>query len=74
MSGITVESVDPVGRQSRWTDGVLVGLVAAAISPQAAWEQPLLRLTDTVVGIALGVACKWIGSFLFFRFIGERAR
>ena len=29
-------------------------------------QQPLLRLFDTVIGIALGVICKWIGSFLFF--------
>jgi hypothetical protein len=32
MSGITDEPVVPVGRRSRWTDGALVGLVAATIS------------------------------------------
>ncbi len=32
MSGIVDEPVIPVGRRSRWTDGVLVGLVAATIS------------------------------------------
>jgi hypothetical protein len=32
MSRITNEPVVPVGRRSRWTDGVLVGLVAATIS------------------------------------------
>jgi hypothetical protein len=32
MSGIADEPVVPVGRRSRWTDGVLVGLVAASIS------------------------------------------
>lgn len=51
-----------------------VVMVVAAISPQNAWQQPLLRLVDTVVGIAVGVACKWIGSFLFYRFAGEQAR
>jgi uncharacterized membrane protein YgaE (UPF0421/DUF939 family) len=50
-----------------------VVMVVAAMSPQDAWHQPLLRLVDTVVGIAVGVACKWIGSFLFYRFIGEQA-
>jgi uncharacterized membrane protein YccC len=42
-----------------------VVMVAAAMSPQGAWQQPLLRLVDTVVGIALGVTGKWIGSYLF---------
>jgi uncharacterized YccA/Bax inhibitor family protein len=46
-----------------------VVMVVAAISPNEAWQQPLLRLFDTVVGIALGVICKWIGSYLFF--LGE---
>ena len=50
----------------------VVVMVAAAISPQDAWHQPLLRLVDTVVGIAVGVACKWIGSFLIFGASGSR--
>jgi uncharacterized membrane protein YccC len=41
-----------------------VVMVVAAMSPQTAWQQPLLRLVDTVVGIALGVTFKWIGSYL----------
>jgi uncharacterized membrane protein YccC len=51
-----------------------VVMVAAALSPQDAWHQPLLRLADTVVGIAVGVACKWIGSSLYFRCVGKPAR
>jgi hypothetical protein len=50
-----------------------VVMVAAALSPQDAWRQPLLRLADTVVGIAVGVACKWVGSFLYFRYAGKPA-
>ncbi len=42
-----------------------VVMVVAAMSPKTAWRKPLLRLVDTVVGIALGVICKWIGSYLF---------
>jgi hypothetical protein len=38
-----------------------VVMVVAAISPQQAWRQPILRLIDTVVGIAVGVAGAWIG-------------
>ena len=44
-----------------------VVMVVAAMSPDDAWHQPLLRLADTMVGVAVGVACKWVGSFLFFR-------
>ena len=51
-----------------------VVMVVAAMSPQDAWHQPLLRLADTVVGIAVGVACKWIGSSLYFRCVGKPAR
>ena len=47
-----------------------VVVVVAAMSPNNAWQEPLLRLFDTVVGITLGVICKWIGSYLFF--LGER--
>ena len=33
-----------------------------------------LRLVDTVVGIATGIACKWIGSFLFYGLAREQVR
>jgi len=51
-----------------------VVMVVAAMSPQDAWHQPVLRLVDTVVGIAIGVACKWIGSFLYYRCVGKPAQ
>ena len=37
-----------------------VVMVVAAISPQHAWKQPILRLLDTMVGIAIGVVGAWI--------------
>jgi uncharacterized membrane protein YccC len=49
-------------------------LIVAAQNPQAAWQQPLLRLADTVAGVAVGIACKWITSFLFFRISGRQVR
>ena len=49
-------------------------MVVAAIDPQGTWHEPMLRLLDTVVGIAVGVACKWIGSFLYYRCVGKPAR
>jgi hypothetical protein len=33
-----------------------VVMVVAALSPHNAWEQPILRLGDTVIGVAVGVA------------------
>ena len=37
---------------------ITVVMVVAAMSPEDAWHQPLLRLVDTVVGIAIGGVCK----------------
>jgi uncharacterized membrane protein YccC len=51
-----------------------VVLVVAAISPENAWQQPILRLFDTVVGIAVGVSCKWVASYTFYRTVGEPIR
>ena len=42
-------------------------MVVAAISPQQAWRQPILRLIDTIVGIAVGIAGAWIGLKLATR-------
>jgi len=43
------------------TAGVTIAviLVVAALSPQEAWEQPILRLFDTAVGVAIGFAAAW---------------
>jgi uncharacterized membrane protein YgaE (UPF0421/DUF939 family) len=49
-------------------------MVVAGMSPLDSWHQPLLRLIDTVIGIAAGVACKWIGSSVFFRLSGKPVR
>jgi hypothetical protein len=51
-----------------------VVLVAAALSTQPAWHQPILRLVDTVVGIAVGVLAKWLASYAFYRAVGEPIR
>src|SRR5262249_2758093 len=36
-----------------------VVMASAAVSPHAAWQQPLLRAGDTAVGIAVGLAASW---------------
>jgi uncharacterized membrane protein YccC len=38
-----------------------VVLVVAAVSPEHAWQQPILRLADTVIGVAVGLAAAWFG-------------
>jgi hypothetical protein len=47
-----------------------VVLVVARISPENAWHQPL---ADTLVGIAVGVSCRWIGAYAVFHAVGARA-
>ena len=42
-----------------------VVMVVAAMSPESAWQQPLLRLLDTIIGMAVGPGCARIGSVLF---------
>ena len=36
-------------------------MVVAALSPQHAWQQPILRLADTVGGVAIGAIAAWTG-------------
>lgn len=38
-----------------------VVMVTAALAPHNAWEQPILRLADTAVGVVVGVGAAWIG-------------
>ena len=41
-----------------------VVMVVAGISPQHAWRQPILRLFDTLIGIAVGISATWIARSL----------
>ena len=40
------------------TTAVLLAL--APLNPHHAWQQPILRLGDTVVGVIVGVAAEWL--------------
>ena len=53
---------------------IAVIMIVAASNPQEAGLQPILRLVDTVVGITVGVICKWVNSFVFYRITGEEVR
>jgi len=37
-----------------------VVLVVAKISPHDAWQQPILRFADTVIGVVIGVGAAWV--------------
>jgi uncharacterized membrane protein YccC len=52
----------------------IVVMVVALERPIDAWEQPLIRLFDTAVGIAIGVGGKWIASYAFYKARGEPVR
>jgi hypothetical protein len=41
-----------------------VVLVVAGLSPHDAWQEPILRLVDTAVGVAIGVAAAWGATHL----------
>jgi uncharacterized membrane protein YgaE (UPF0421/DUF939 family) len=41
-----------------------VVMVVAGISPQHPWNQPILRLVDTLIGVAVAIATVWIGKNL----------
>jgi uncharacterized membrane protein YccC len=51
-----------------------VVMIVAASDSENALQQPLLRLVDTVTGIAIGVVCKWTASLMFYRIVGEEVR
>jgi uncharacterized membrane protein YccC len=67
LVGASVLVVTLLGRPG---DAVTAGittaviLVVAAVSPQHAWQQPILRLADTVVGVAVGAAFAWAGTWV----------
>jgi len=45
----------------------IVVMVVAILDPADALKQPLLRLIDTLVGIAVGVACNAAATFVLRR-------
>jgi hypothetical protein len=65
---------DGCGRAAAlWHSAVGLGLPRPLSDPQKAWQQPLPRLLDTVVGIIVGVVCKWAASSLFDKILAEKA-
>jgi uncharacterized membrane protein YccC len=64
LIGLSALAVTLIGRPADAITASIttaVILVVAAVSPQDAWRQPILRLADTVVGVAVGLVFAWIG-------------
>ena len=65
LIGIGAIVVTTMGRpDDTITTGITIAvvMVVAALSPHDAWRQPILRLVDTALGVAVGVAAAWLGT------------
>jgi uncharacterized membrane protein YccC len=63
LIGIGAVTMSLLGRPDEIiTTGITtaVVMIVAAISPDHAWKQPILRVVDTIVGAAVGVVGAWI--------------
>jgi multisubunit Na+/H+ antiporter MnhB subunit len=63
LIGLSALAVTLIGRPgdaltAAITTAVVMGV--AALSPHAAWRQPILRFADTVIGVAVGVGTAWL--------------
>jgi len=45
----------------------IVVMVVAIITPAHAWIQPILRFFDTLVGVGVGIGCRWAASTVLRR-------
>jgi hypothetical protein len=64
LVGLSVLVTVLIGRpQDEITAGITtaVVMVVAKLSPHDAWRQPILRLADTAIGVAVGLAAAWLG-------------
>jgi uncharacterized membrane protein YccC len=65
LIGIGAIIVTTMGRpDDTITTGITIAviMVVAALSPHDAWRQPILRLVDTAVGVAVGIATAWLDT------------
>jgi uncharacterized membrane protein YccC len=64
LTGISAVAATLIGRPEDAITAAIttaVVMVIAAVTPQHAWQQPILRFVDTVVGVAVGVGAAWVG-------------
>ena len=68
LVGVSALALTLIGRPG---DAITAGitaavvLVIAAASPHEAWQQPILRVADTLIGVAVGVFAAWIALRVF---------
>ena len=64
LIGLSALAVTLLGRPGDAVTAAIttaVVMVAAELAPHDAWQQPILRLADTAIGVAVGIAAAWIG-------------
>jgi uncharacterized membrane protein YccC len=64
LIGLSALAVTLIGRPGDAVTAAIttaVVMVVAELSPHDAWQQPILRLADTAVGVAAGAAAAWTG-------------
>ena len=64
LVGLSVLVTALIGRpEDEITAGITttVVMVVASLSPHDAWRQPILRLADTAIGVAVGLVAAWLG-------------
>ena len=60
VSALTARMIGRPGDAITAAITTTVVLVVAEVSPRGAWEQPILRLADTAIGVAVGLASAWL--------------
>ena len=64
LVGLSVLVTAVIGRpEDEITAGITTAviMVSAELSPHDAWRQPILRLADTAIGVAVGLVAAWLG-------------
>src|SRR5258708_24156309 len=61
VSALTVTLMGRPGDAVTAVITTAVVMVVAAVNPRNAWQQPILRFADPIIGVAVGVAAAWIG-------------
>jgi len=60
LSALTVTLLARPGDAETAAITTAVVLIVADVSPRDAWEQPILRFVDTLIGVVIGVAAAWL--------------
>jgi hypothetical protein len=64
VGAVTLVMIDRPGDVITASITTAVVMVVAGISVKHAWHQPILRLFDTLIGIAVGITAVWLGRGL----------